>query len=179
MRPVARLVPTILAGAVLLSGCTGGAATSAGQQAPLSDPPASALPAQPSAAAGGPTDQDAELGEPEVVPTWDDTARRGAVDKAEAAMTAFVRPDLDESAWWSQLSPLLTPAAQVAYAGTDPAQVPARSVVGAGRLVDESSAYLARVEVPTDIGPYLVLLSRDGQGAPWLVERLTPPPGAR
>ncbi len=42
-------------------------------------------------------------------------------------------------------------------------------------LVDDSSAYLARVRVPTDAGPYVVLLAREGAGEAWLVERITPP----
>lgn len=48
-------------------------------------------------------------------------------------------------------------------------------MTGAGTLTDDSSTYLAPVAVPTDVGAYLVLLSRRGQGWPWLVERFTPP----
>jgi hypothetical protein len=90
-------------------------------------------------------------------------------------MRAFARPDVASDAWWEELEPLLSPAAAAAYAGTDPANVPARAVTGPARLVGEDSAYLAPVAVPTDVGAYQVLLSRAGHGSPWRVERFTPP----
>ena len=94
-------------------------------------------------------------------------------------MRAFARPRLSAEAWWKDLQPLLSAEAATAYAGTDPAQVPARAVTGRPALVDQRSAYLAGVEVPTTAGTYRVLLSRKGAGTPWLVERLTPPRNAQ
>ncbi len=123
----------------------------------------------------GHTDEDEQLPPPERVPTWDAASRASAAAAAERAMRSFARPRLDAARWWAQLEPLLSPAAALAYQGTDPANVPARKVTGKPVLVDESSAYLARVKVPTDAGRYVVLLAREGAGEPWLVERITPP----
>jgi hypothetical protein len=90
-------------------------------------------------------------------------------------MTRFARPGLDQPTWWAELRPLFTPSGAVAYEGTNPARVPVRSVTGPGTLVDDTSPYLARVQVPTNAGMYVVLLARSTSDAPWLVERLTPP----
>ena len=124
----------------------------------------------------GPNDVDTDVPAPEAEPTWDESARAEAVQSATAAMTAFVDHDADATAWWKKLSPLLSTQAAADYTGTDPDQVPAQAVTGPAVLVDDTSVYLARVEVPTDVGAYQVLLSRSGDGQPWLVERLSPPP---
>ena len=92
-------------------------------------------------------------------------------------MTLFVDHRQDAAAWWAQLEPMFSPQAAADYTGTDPAQVPAHQVSGPAVLVEQSSAYLATVAVPTDVGAYQVLLSRAGAGEPWLVERLSPPQG--
>jgi hypothetical protein len=139
-------------------------------------------PSAPTAATGqapapsqGPSDEDEDLPPAGASPTWDEAARAEAGAVATTAMTAFARPKVDAQVWWAELSPLLTPAAATAYAGTDPRNVPVRKVTGDPVLLDDSSGYLATVEVPTDAGPYLVLLARADQGSPWLVERLAPP----
>jgi hypothetical protein len=155
----------VLTSALLLTGCTDASPSSTTSTPPTQAPPT---------AAGG-SDHDEVLPEPPPSPTWDPASREEATDAATAAMTAFARPRLDAQVWWAQLSPLLTPAAAAAYAATDPRNVPARSVTGSAELVDDSSAYLALVEVPTDAGDYVVLLAREGQDDPWLVERLLPP----
>lgn len=112
-----------------------------------------------------------------VVPRWDDRSRAAVVDAATTAMRAFARPDVDDVAWWDDLEPLLSAQAQLDYAYTDPANVPARAVTGDATLVDDTSAYVGRVTVPTDVGAYTVVLSRRDGAAPWLVERITPPDG--
>lgn len=109
------------------------------------------------------------------VPTWDDTARGAAAAAAETVMAAFARPDLDVEAWWAGVEPLLSPQAAQDYAYVDPASVPATEVTGPAVLVQDTSAYVAGVQVPTDAGDYLVVLSRADGAAPWLVERVTPP----
>lgn len=123
----------------------------------------------------GPNDVDTELPAPAPSPTWGATDRARAVKAATSAMTIFTDHPDDEAAWWASLEPKLSRQAAADYAGTDPAEVPARAVSGEAELVDDSSAYLAVVEVPTNAGTYQVMLSRAGAGAPWLVERLTPP----
>jgi len=126
-----------------------------------------------------PTDAiDTETGEkitPNVVPTWDAASRTAALDAATKAMTAFARPDLDYDTWWKAVEPLLTQQAAEDYAYVDPVNVPARQVTGTAQLVDETSAYIAGVEVPTNAGVYTVMLSRADGGSPWLVVRFSPP----
>ncbi|WP_133412103.1 hypothetical protein [Vallicoccus soli] len=90
-------------------------------------------------------------------------------------MRALARPDLDPATWWAQLQPLLTPAAATAYEFTDPGNVPVRMVTAAPTRVTSPSPYLAQVTVPTDVGPYVVLLAREGAGEPWRAERIIPP----
>ena len=70
------------------------------------------------------------------------------------------RDPLGQADWWAGVSPLLSPSAVVAYAGTDPAEVPAHRVTGAARVGTSPSAFLASVFVPTDAGDYAVLLVR-------------------
>ncbi|MGL5858158.1 MAG: hypothetical protein ACRC35_07110 [Angustibacter sp.] len=131
--------------------------------------------------ASGPNDADAEEDLPELPasPTWDAASRDAAVALARRAMVAYARPSLPAQRWWAGLSPLLSEQARAAYTGTDPREVPVRRVAGTPRLETGTSAYLARVRVATNVGPYQVLLTRRGAGEPWRVERLTPPPGVR
>lgn len=104
----------------------------------------------------------------------DDAASQGAaLDLGLAAVTAFARPDVSSAEWWTELSPMLSPAAMEAYVGTDPVQVPAREVTGPAWTGVSPSPFLATVFVPTDAGEYAVLMVREGGGAPWLVERIT------
>lgn len=162
-------------GAVLAaSGCTNVSA-----DPPVGSPVASSTPVapplQPSATVEGHTDEDAELEPARPVPIWDAQSQASAADAAARLLRAFARPDLDAASWWAQLQPLLTPTAAAAYEFTDPANVPVRTVTAAPSEVTSSSAYLAQVTVPTDVGPYVVLLAREGAGEPWLAERITPP----
>lgn len=90
------------------------------------------------------------------------------------ALTAFARPDLPQGQWWRDLARTLTPTARETYRYVAVENVPVRKVRGKGRIVDDSSPYLVTVEFKTDAGRYTVLLSRTGQGAPWLAERIEP-----
>ncbi|WP_286219569.1 hypothetical protein [Paraoerskovia sediminicola] len=111
---------------------------------------------------------------PRVVPTWDEESRAGALDAATKTLDDFARPDLDFDAWWNELEPHLEPQAAVDYAYVDPANVPVRDVQGPARLVDDTSAYVAVVEVPTDAGDYAVTLVRVDGESPWLASRIVP-----
>jgi hypothetical protein len=106
-------------------------------------------------------------------PTDDVPSQDAALALASEAVTAFARPEVSPDQWWAELSPLLSPAALVAYSGTDPVEVPAREVIGPARTGVSPSAFLSTVFVPTDAGEYAVLMVREGSGAPWLVERIT------
>ena len=115
----------------------------------------------------------------QAVPTWDAASRAAVTAAATTVLTAFARPDLSYDQWWTALEPLLSAQAQLDYAYVDPANVPAKAVTGEAQIVDESSAYVAHVQVPTDVGTYTLVLSRVDASAAWLTERITPPAGVK
>ena len=90
-------------------------------------------------------------------------------------MRAFARPSAPAGEWWREFSAFLTPQAIADYTGTDPANVPAHRVTGPGRVIGTDSDLLARIQVPTDAGSYLVLLVRSPEVPDWRVDRLLPP----
>ncbi|PYF96376.1 hypothetical protein SAMN05216184_11936 [Georgenia satyanarayanai] len=123
-------------------------------------------------------DDTGEVITPRAVPEWDAESRAATAAAGEEVMRVFARPDLDHDSWWAQLQPLLSNEAQIDYAHVDPANIPAREVTADPSVTEDSSAYVARVQVPTDVGDYTVLLSRRDANAPWLAERITPPEAA-
>ncbi|MGW6132392.1 hypothetical protein ACWFNE_20395 [Cellulomonas sp. NPDC055163] len=171
---------------VLLAGCaTSAPAGQDGTPGATSAPPTSSA-----SSSGAPTPTPMEVppgtveyhdgspvppGEPD--PVWDEASRVAAVAAATGAVAAFARPGLPYEQWWAELAPALSVQAQMDYQYVDPANVPARAVTGPAVLVDEASASVAGVQVPTDVGPYTVVLSRASAGQGWLVERITPPEG--
>lgn len=165
-----------LAAALVLVGCTGQ------DEGPTPTPTTTSSPSptmpdldQFTPPPSGLVDEDTgETIEPQPVPEWDEASRVAVVDAAEAAMTAFARPDLDHDTWWAGVEPLLTPEAAEDYAYVDPANIPVREVTGEGFIVNDASAYVATVEVPTDAGRYQLVLNRKHADAPWLVSRITP-----
>ena len=111
------------------------------------------------------------------VPSWDAASKDAAVAAGQAVMTAFARPTVDYATWWAGLEPLLTPQAAQDYSWVDPANVPVSAVTGSGSLVDDTSAWVATVSVPTNVGTYTVVLARVDAASPWLATRITPPAG--
>ncbi|MEV0950181.1 hypothetical protein [Promicromonospora sp. NPDC050249] len=109
---------------------------------------------------------------------WDDTVRTAAREAALATITAFAATDQSADDWWADLKPLLTPQARPVYQDVDPRLVPVTEVTGDPEVTDETSTLLAEVAVPTDIGPYTVLLTRADGAAPWLAEQIRPPEGS-
>ena len=108
--------------------------------------------------------------------------RRRTIASSIAALTALSLATgsvLAADPWFTELAPLLTPAARSAYTGTDPAEVPARAVTGPGRPEESTSAFLAYVVIPTDVGDYRLMLSRESGDAGWLVETISAPDGVR
>lgn len=101
--------------------------------------------------------------------------REAARRTARAAMSAYARPQASPARWWDDLAPLLSPEARTAYTGTDPASIGVHTVTGPATLAPSSLPVLARVSVPTDVGAYLVVLSRTPQAPGWLVERFIAP----
>ena len=146
-----------------------------------SDPVSSSVAANSAVPSPAPGPNDTAMSAPPapVMPTQDATSSAAAVDLAQRTMAAFARPTLGAAAWFADLAPLLTPAARSAYVGTDPAEVPVRAVTGPGVAEPSPSVFLAYVVVPTDVGVYRLLLSREGGDTGWLVETITAPDGVR
>lgn len=103
-------------------------------------------------------------------PHWDEETRGRLVQTATEAVEAFARPDLPYDQWWEAFSPYLSGSARGAFATVEPATIPISRVTGEPQITDETSPYLAWVEVPVDVGGVAVLLSRDEHRDPWLVE---------
>lgn len=105
---------------------------------------------------------------------WDDRSRAAAVAAAEAALEAFAQPDLDHDAWWDGLESHLTQGAAQDYVWVDPARIAVRKLTGPGTIIEDSSAYVATVMIPTDAGRYDVLVIRASGSSPWLASRFMP-----
>lgn len=154
---------TLLITSALLTGCVANTTTE-----PVSTSASTATPAP----VGAAPLEDEEP--PQGVPVWDDPSRAQAVQLTGAAVSAFANHRRSQDEWWDDFSRYLTPRAAEAYRTVQVANIPVSAVTGIPAIVDESSPYLAVLEVPTDIGAYRVQLSRIGTGMPWLVERITP-----
>jgi len=104
-------------------------------------------------------------------------SQRDAIEAATEAMKAFAQPQLSADDWWAQMLPLLSQQGGVAYEGTDPAQIPAHQVTGAAIVLTDSTDVSLIVQVPTDVGPYNITLTRPNASAPWLADRIRPAQG--
>jgi hypothetical protein len=113
-----------------------------------------------------------------IIPTAepaDTTSTVAAVIVAEKLMNAFARPNVDATTWINGLYPYLTQVGGAAYAGTDPAKVPVNKITGPGAVVEGATQYALLVKVPTNIGDYVISLTRKTPDNPWLADRVTPP----
>lgn len=104
------------------------------------------------------------------LPTWDAAATERAQARAVAFVRAFVRTDLSEEDWYAGIRGFLSEEAQEKYLTVDPRNVPSTEITGDAQLVDDSSVFLAIVEVPTAAGVFAVTLSRSEAGQDWAVE---------
>lgn len=186
MRVSTRAVLGVAAAVTLLAGCgSGPAAPPAPSPVTAAAPPAGPIQTgPPPAAATGGDAQASDLPTAADPPmTWDAAAQASATAAATTAVNAWIRKDLPPAPWWAGMLPYLTVGAQADYAGTDQAQVPGSRIKRGAQaaLGDRGTAYLAVVAVPTDAGPYTVLLERGPEvgtdAEHWLASRLTPPRG--
>lgn len=154
--------------AVALAGCS----TS---EEPVSEPPATISSPNFSNLTPLPTGfLDEDTGEtytPHTEPQWDAASRKSAVTAGEEAMRLFARPTLDQATWWEELSPLMNDVARKDYAYVQPQSIPANKVTGPGKIVEEDSASVVRIEVPTNAGTYVVILNRTDADSPWKIAR--------
>jgi hypothetical protein len=103
-----------------------------------------------------------------------------AVSFARLVFTRWSERDLSYEQWWHQLRPMLSPAGQQAYEHTDPQQIPALRVNGipkASPVPPGEADLTAQVAVPTTVGVFQVVLSRDTTTSPWRLLRLGFPAG--
>ncbi|MEX0153741.1 hypothetical protein, partial [Microbacterium sp. LMI1-1-1.1] len=147
----------MITAAVVLAGCTG----TTEPPKPASTPSASTSgPIFPDSSTFTPAPQgaiDEDSGEthgPRTVPTWDDSSRQSAIAAAQTVMLAYARPGLRFDEWWANLQPLLDQKATQDYAYMDPSRIVATTITGPPVITDETSAYVAYVDVPTDAGMY-------------------------
>lgn len=93
-----------------------------------------------------------------------------AVAPAQAALTAWARPDLGAVQWWDGFSPFLSDRGLQAYEATDPSTIPALQVTGPASLAPANASGLTLVDVPTTAGLFgvQVVWSADG----WAVDRI-------
>lgn len=110
----------------------------------------------------------------EPVPTWDTAAQAEALTAATKAMKTFARPHLDYTSWWADFAPLVTPSASESFSYIDPANISPTKVTDDPSVKVATSAYVVTIEVPTDTGPWHIVLTRRMGGAPWLVASMTP-----
>lgn len=160
---------------VLLAGCAPSAPLG---HSPVTGSPASSPSASPAITPSVlPTGEDFDTPAPaSAEAVWDDASRAGAIVQADAVMAAFAQPTLAYEEWWAQLSPLMSTEGQEKYSAVDPANIPVSQVLGTGSSVDEFTPYIARIAIPTDVGTYVVVLSREGADpTSWRGETITPP----
>jgi hypothetical protein len=104
-------------------------------------------------------------------------SQQKAIAAAAKVMQAFAQPQLSADQWWAQMLPLLSQQGGVAYEGTDPSQIPAHQVTGAGTVLPDSTEVSLIVQLPTDAGLYSVTLTRPDASSPWLADRIRPAQG--
>lgn len=125
------------------------------------------------------TDPTQPIDDGEVIPAPEagETSQQDAIAAAAKVMETFARPHLAADEWWTAMLPLLSQQGAHAYEGTNPAEIPATTVTGAGTLLEGSTEVSLIVQVPTDAGPYNITLTRRDANSPWLAERIRPAQG--
>jgi hypothetical protein len=116
-------------------------------------------------------------GDVTAAPEADSNSQRAAIAAATKAMQTFAQPQLRADKWWAQMLPLLSEQGGVAYEGTDPSQIPAHQVTGAGSVLQGSTEVSLIVQLLTDTGLYNITLTRPDGSAPWLADRVRPAQG--
>lgn len=185
---VAPSVATALAAAVLVAGCSGHRSAPTGSSAaPASCTPAWVGVAPAAEGSVGPPQLPPGCPAPSVPPMDTDPASAAPTAPAAGAMSAedaavavvsryLLKGAPSQAAWWAEVAPYFAADARAAYQPTDPAAVPGSTVTGWPTRAPAVSTALATVTVPTDAGPYGVLLAVQPDGT-WAAERLILPPG--
>lgn len=97
-----------------------------------------------------------------------------------ATFELWARPQVAYGQWWRDLAPRLSPAGKQAYQYTDPSQIPTLRITGAltkAAKAPDLPGLSAMVYVPTDRGQFALFLTRTTSTSPWLLLRISFPPG--
>ena len=100
----------------------------------------------------------------------------------ERAWAAFSHHGLSYSAWWAQLKPLLSEAAQAVYVYDDPRNIPEMTITDKIHLAAKAPAeprFTAEVIVSTSKGTFRLDLERHTTKSPWLLYAIKFPPAVR
>jgi len=152
-------VAVVLTTLGVLTGCTSAASSDPAKHASASKTPA---------ASGSPLAMPA--------PTAPASTPLGA---GERAWAAFSHRGLSYSAWWAQLKPLLSEAAQAVYVYDDPRNIPEMRITDKIHLAAKAPAeprFTAEVIVPTSKGAFRLDLERHTIKSPWLLYAIKFPP---
>lgn len=114
-----------------------------------------------------------ESAEPFVPAVWDAVAEQDALAAGRSVMQAWLTTASDQ--WWPTLEPLMNVNAAEVYSSVDPERIAPATISGEPTIASAPSPYYVEVTVPTSGGNYVVSLTRDEAGAPWLAERLYQP----
>lgn len=105
---------------------------------------------------------------------------RTALGAGQRVWAAFSASGLTYDAWWAQLKPMLSDAAQAVYVYDDPRNLPTMTLTGPIRLAAKPPAaphYTAEVIVPTSQGRFALDLERHTLKSRWLLYAIKFPPG--
>ncbi|MGV2950552.1 hypothetical protein ACNPM8_00035 [Glutamicibacter sp. AGC46] len=109
--------------------------------------------------------------EQSAIEEWSPRIAQEASDVATNAATAYARPDLEQSQWFTGLRPYLSDDAQRTFQNVSNLNITATKVTSTETPVKGRSAAIATVTVNTNTGSLDFLLSRaDGE---WVVEKIT------
>lgn len=164
MRSRPAVLAAALAALVVLAGCGGSRAPAAPDPTGVSGSPS------PTAPASSPT------------PVTPLASARTPLGAGQRVWAAFSAKDLAYDAWWAQLKPLLSDAAQAVYVYDDPRNLPTLTLTGSIRLARKPPAaprYTAEVIVPTSRGRFALDLERHTLRSPWLLYAIKFPPGVQ
>jgi hypothetical protein len=157
---------TLAVALLVVLGATAGCATPAGKT-PESGSAAKSSPSAPAS--------------PTASPMFTPTAPAGTpLGSGERVWAAFSNRSLAYDAWWAQLKPLLSEAAQAVYVYDDPSKIPAMKPTGKIHLAakaPDQPRYTVEVLVPTDKGQWGLDLERRTLTSKWLLYAIKFPPG--
>lgn len=92
-------------------------------------------------------------------------------------MKTFAQPQLSADDWWAQMLPYLANREVWPEREHRPRANPRSQVTGAAIVLADSTDVSLIVQVPTDVGPYNITLTRPNASAPWLADRIRPAQG--